>query len=47
MKTEKKIYKKIEAKKLRVLFNRDKQLLKAKMYARLLWNTLKEAERVK
>lgn len=48
MKTEKNPkYKKIEAKKLRTLFKRDKQLMRAKMYAEQLWRVLKEVQEVK
>lgn len=47
MKTEKKEYKKIEAKKLRTLFKRDKQLLRAKNLTRELWNVLRKVEEVK
>lgn len=49
MKTEKKpkVYKKIEANKLRTLFKREKQYLKVKMYASMLWNAVKKVEEVK
>lgn len=39
-------YKKVEAKKLRTLFKRDKQLFRAKKYIQLAWNVLKQVEEV-
>lgn len=44
---KKPLYKKIEANKLRKLFNRDKQLFRAKNICRELWRILKEVEEVK
>ena len=44
---KKPIYKKIEANKLRKLFNRDAQLLRVKNHIREAWRILKEVEEVK
>lgn len=44
---KKPVYKKVEANLLRKLFNRDKQLVRAKRVARELWDILKKVEETK
>jgi len=44
---KKPIYKKVEANLLRKLFNRDKQLVRAKRVARELWDILKKVGETK